>query len=110
MLTDYALGPLIAAAPDLVGFQNDETMATLLCRTLGGGILAATSITRAEGALVPLLPFKLHLAGDVVGGLLAMSAPWLFGFAHNAKARNTFLAIGAATFLAGNLTQSQEML
>lgn len=109
ILTDYALSPLVAAAPEIFGFQKESSAATLLCRMLGGGILAATSVTRAEGALVPIVPFKAHLAGDFAGALFTMGAPWLLGFADNAKARNTFLGLGAVILMAGSLTQTEEM-
>ena len=109
MMTDYALGPLVASAPDLFGFAKEASIPTLLCRMIGGGIIAATSVTRAEGALVPIVPFKAHLAGDFAGGLFALGAPWLLGFANNVKARNTFLGMGAIILMAGSLTQPEEM-
>ncbi len=109
MMTDYAFGPLIALAPNLLGFDKQASIPTLLCRYVGGGILAATSVTRAEGALLPIIPWKLHLAGDVAGGLFALGAPWLLGFSNNAAARNTFLGMGAIILTATSLSQTEEM-
>ena len=107
LMTDYMFGPAIAAAPGLFGFR-DEPIANLLCRVIGGGILAATSLTNAKGALLPIVPMTAHLAGDVANGVFVLSAPWLFGFSENTRARNTFLAIGAVSLLAGSLTRTEE--
>lgn len=59
--------------------------------------------------MVKIIPFKAHLTVDAVAAITALSAPWLFGFAKNAKARNTFLAIGATLLTTGLLTKPEEM-
>ena len=106
IMTDYMLGPLLAAAPDILGFR-DEKLATFLCRAIGGGVVVATSLTNAKGALLPIVPLTLHLAGDVAGGVFALGAPTLFGI-KNPRARGTFFALAAATILAGTLTRTTE--
>jgi hypothetical protein len=55
------------------------------------------------------MPYKAHLAIDTLGGLTALTAPWLFGFAKNRKARNTFLVMGVFGLIAGLLSQPDEM-
>ncbi|QDA61180.1 SPW repeat domain-containing protein [Hymenobacter jejuensis] len=105
---DYAYAPLAAAAPRLFGFEKEKT-ATLLCQILGGGVLLNTLFTRAEWGAVKTIPFKVHLATDVIAGALTMAAPWLFGFAKNKPARNTFLALGGTSLVAGLITQPEEM-
>lgn len=105
---DYAAAPLVAAAPALLGFRDDKTPATL-GYVLGSGILALTACTRAEWGLVKAIPYKTHLALDVVTALTSLSAPWLLGFSHNKKARNTFLAIGATLLTTGLLSERKEM-
>lgn len=106
--TDYSYVPLVAAAPDLVGFR-EERAATTLCYVLSSSVLVSSLFTRAEWGLVRVIPYKAHLAFDALGGLTALSAPWLFGFAKNRKARNTFLAIGVFGLLAGLLSKPEEM-
>ncbi|MCK8493833.1 MULTISPECIES: SPW repeat domain-containing protein [Spirosoma] len=106
--TDYSYIPLVAAAPVLASFENEPTAVTLT-RVLSGSILASSLFTRAEWGLVKALPFKAHLAADTAVGVLAASAPWLFGFANNTRARNTFLAIGAFGIMAGLLSKPEEM-
>ena len=104
--TDYLLGSLVAAAPELFDFK-EEKLATTLCRALGGGIVVATGLTNAKGAVLPVVPLTMHLAGDVAGGVLAAGAPFLFGF-RNPRARATFLAVAAATILTGLMTRTTE--
>jgi len=106
--TDYSYTPLVASAPDLVGFTDDK-VATTLCHVLSGTILVSSLFTRAEWGPIRVMPYKAHLAIDTVGGLTALTAPWLFGFAKNKKARNTFLVMGVFGLIAGLLSQPDEM-
>ncbi len=106
--TDYSYIPLVATAPETVGFTDNET-ATTLCRVLSGGILASSLFTRAEWGLFKTMPYKTHLTLDTLNGALAVAAPWLFGFSKNTRARNTFLAIGAFGLMAGLLSKPGEM-
>lgn len=91
-----------------MGFADDKKPAAL-ARVLAGGILASSLLTRAEWGAAKVLPFKAHLAADTAVGLLALGAPWLFGFAGDTRARNTFLAMGALGTMAGLLSQPEEM-
>lgn len=106
--TDYSYIPMVAAAPSLVGFEDEKT-ATTLCRVASGAILASSLLTRAEWGAFKVMPYKTHLMLDVAVGLFSLSAPWLFGFANNAKARNTFLAMAAMGIAAGTLSKPEEM-
>lgn len=106
--TDYTYIPLVASAPYLVGFSENKT-ATTLCYVLSSTILASSLVTRAEWGVFKLVPYKAHLVLDVVGGLAGLSAPWLFGFAKDRKARNTFIAAGLFGLMAGLLSKPEEM-
>ena len=106
--TDYSYIPTVAAAPSLVGFTDEQT-ATQLTRVLSGSILVSSLLTRAEWGLLKVLPYKAHLVADTAVGALALSAPWLFGFASNTRARNTFLVMGAFGLMAGLLSKPEEM-
>lgn len=46
---------------------------------------------------------------EVVYRPRAASAPWLFGFADDDRARNTFLVMSVADVLAGTLSRPEEM-
>jgi hypothetical protein len=106
--TDYSYIPLVSSAPHLVGFTDNKT-ATTLCYVLSSTILASSLVTRAEWGLFKVMPYKAHLVLDTVGGLTALTAPWLFGFAKDKKARNTFIAAGLFGLMAGLLSKPEEM-
>ncbi|MGI4022432.1 MAG: SPW repeat domain-containing protein [Janthinobacterium lividum] len=105
---DYAYAALTAALPELVGFEGEEK-AKLLARIISGGTFAYTLLTHAEWGLLKVIPFKIHLITDFTAGVFAISAPWIFKFAENKKARNTFLALGLTSVVASLLTQPEEM-
>lgn len=114
VLADYPYLLAVSTAPETVGFAEDSPTATALCRAIGGGVLATSLLTRAEWGVVRVLPYKAHLAKahlaiDLGTSLFALAAPWLFGFAKNEKARNTFLAMGAVGLVAGALCKPEEM-
>jgi hypothetical protein len=73
-----------------MGFTENKA-ATTLCHVLSGTVLVSSLFTRAEWGPIPIMPYKAHLAIDTLGGLTALTAPWLFGFAKNRKARNTLV-------------------
>ncbi|MVN21427.1 SPW repeat domain-containing protein [Mucilaginibacter arboris] len=101
--------PVTALAPELFGFEEEQT-AKLLCRIQAGSALVSDLLTKAEWGLFKIIPFKTHLAIDVAMGAFSLAAPWLFGFSKNTKACNTFLAMGAAGIVAGLLTEPKEIL
>jgi hypothetical protein len=105
---DYGYAALFSAGPEIVGFTDEET-AALLSRIVGGKVLLTSLLTRYELGVIRVLPFKAHLAADVVLGLLTLSAPFMFGFSRNKKARNFFVGMGAFSVMAGLLTDPKEM-
>ncbi len=107
-LSDYSYIPLVALSPELAGFADEEKAANL-ARILSGNILLSSLFTRAEWGLVKVIPFKMHLAADTAVGAFALAAPWLFGFAHNTRARDAFLVAGAFGMMAGLLSEPEEM-
>jgi hypothetical protein len=105
---DYAYGAVVAVLPELVKFKQEQKAVTL-CRALAGGALLYSLLTKAEWGVARVLPFKKHLIIDFTTSLFALGAPWLLGFAGNAKARNTLLAVGLAGLSASALTQPDEL-
>lgn len=107
-MVDWAYIPTVAGLPAAVGFDRDDVPARL-ARLLSGGVLLSTLFTRAEWGAVRVIPFKAHLAMDAAASAVAVAAPWLFGFADDARARNTFVAVGLAGLVVGALTRPEEM-
>jgi hypothetical protein len=105
---DYAYSAAVAFLPELANFKDNKT-ATTLCRTLAGGALLYSMLTKAEWGVAKVIPFKTHLAIDFTTSLFALAAPWLLGFSGNAKARNAVLGVGLAGLTASVLTQPDEM-
>jgi hypothetical protein len=105
---DYGYAALITAAPELVGYKDEKTAAGL-SRVVGSAVTATSLLTRYELGAVRVLPFKAHLAADIAAGLFTATAPWLFGFSHNTRARNVFLGMGLFSVMAGLITDSDEM-
>ena len=108
-VADYLYAPLTFAAPKVAGFE-DEDKAVTICQVVGAGLMASTLLTKAEWGVCKVLPFKAHLALDVAVSLFSLAAPWLFGFAKNAKARNTFIAMGTVGAIVTSLTEPKEMM
>ena len=106
--TDYSYVPGVLAAPRLAGFTGDATPARLT-RAFAGAIALSSVFTRAEWGVVKVMPYTAHLALDAGVGAFALAAPWVFGFAGDRRARNTFLAMGVVGLLAGLLSRPEEM-
>ena len=109
ILTDYPYIATVSSAPTLFGFE-DEKAAVMATRVFSGTILASSILTRAEWGWLRVMPYKTHLGLDVMGGVGALAAPWLFGFSHNEKARNTFIAMGIFGILAGTFRARKKCL
>ena len=107
-LIDYHYAVIASAAPRLAGFQEEQTAANL-ARAVGGSVMLYSLFTSYERGLVKEIPYKTHLMLDFVGGVASLAMPWLFGFAHNTRARNTFLALGAFSVAASLLSEADEM-
>jgi len=69
----------------------------------------AQADSRAERGFLRVMPYKAQPTLNPLGGITALSAPWLLGFSQNARARNTFLVMGTFGLIAGLLSEPQEM-
>jgi hypothetical protein len=107
-IADYSYVPSVMAAPNLARFTDDTTPARL-SRAFAATSLVNTLFTRAEWGVVRALPYKAHLAIDAVSGVAAIAAPWMFGFANDRRARNTFLAMGLTTLAVTLMSRPEEM-
>lgn len=101
-LVDYLWGALVFATPWALGLTG--TTAGVLLMVFGVAAWAYSFATDYEWGVVPMLSVPAHLAIDGAGGLFLMAAPWLFGFAE--EARWPYLAFGGFSVLASLVTRT----
>lgn len=78
---DYMYSILLINAPWIFRF-NDGTVAEWLPVLMGVAMIFLSLFTHYEGGVLRALSFKVHLLLDVTGGLILLTAPWLFRFSH----------------------------
>lgn len=105
---DYLYVLALVAAPFLIGF-TDVREAAFAAWAFATVVLVITLLTRAEWGVWRVLPYRIHLLGDVLGSLFMIVAPWLLGFANLAGSRNTFLGFGIFGLVAVALSKPEEM-
>lgn len=79
-ITDYLTGTLLIIAPYVFGFANGGPE-QWLPQMLGAMTIVMSLLTRYELSAAKVIPLRVHLTVDVIGGLLLAVSPWLFGFA-----------------------------
>jgi hypothetical protein len=79
-IIDYLTGALLLVAPYLFGFATGG-IEQWLPQLLGAMIIVMSLLTRYELSIAKVIPLKVHLGVDVLGGILLAASPWLFGFA-----------------------------
>jgi hypothetical protein len=78
-IIDYLTGALLIIAPYLFGFANGN-IEQWLPQLLGALTLIMSLFTNYELSATKVIPLKVHLAVDVISGVLLAASPWLFGF------------------------------
>lgn len=105
---DYIIAIALLAAPNLFGFAEYGGAAVMVPRVLGVAILLMALTTRFELGLLKIIPMPVHLMADVIGGLLLVASPWLFGFADlPANAWTPHVIVGLLVTGAGMMTERQ---
>jgi hypothetical protein len=79
-ILDYLTGGLLLVAPWVFGFANGG-IAQWLPMVLGAATIGMSLLTRYELGVVRIIPLRVHLAVDVMAGLVLAVSPWVFGFA-----------------------------
>lgn len=90
---DYLVGIFLIATPRLFGFahRGPESLVPVL---LGLATLAYSLFTQYEFGVFRLLPFRVHLKLDVLGGILMVIAPWVFNFAQRVWPPHFLIGVG----------------
>ena len=94
-VSDYLVGLLLLAAPNLLGFAEAGGAAVWIPRVVGLMILLQALMTDYELGLVKMLPIAMHLMADYAVGLFLLASPWLFGFSDRSRdATITVIVVG----------------
>jgi hypothetical protein len=104
---DYLYAAAALAAPKVGGFE-DEPKAKLVCQAHAIATFKTSALTDYELGIIKKIPFKVHLMIDAGAAVFGLAAPWLFGFAHNKRARNTILGLAIFELLAVAMSKKDE--
>ena len=102
-LADFSYVPLVFAAPNIFGFENNK-QAALICRVFSVSALAYSLCTDAKWGAIKLIPYKVHAGSDVASGILAFGAAMLPKINQDKAARNTFIVMGLTGLIVDTLS------
>jgi hypothetical protein len=106
-VVDYLTIGTLLTLPRVLGFSQKLTDAIT---TLALGQLGYTLMTRHEGGVVRVLPFKAHLVMDAVGGAGLATLPWTLGEDDDDTAKVTCAAMGAFEVMAAAMTEPRSQV
>lgn len=78
---DYPVAVALMGLPFLLGLGESSPFALWLSVATGIAAFVLTVLTDHHLGLIRVLPYKLHLAVDLIVGLTFLAAPFIFGFA-----------------------------
>ena len=76
---DYPVALGLIAMPSVLGLGATNPAAFWLSVIVGVGALIVTLLTDHQFGVVRILPFRLHLAIDLIAGLIFLVAPFVLG-------------------------------
>jgi SPW repeat-containing protein len=103
-IIDYLWGLSLLASPWVLGYA-DVPAARWLAVVFGAGAILYSMITVYELGLLRILPMRLHLIVDGVGGAFLAASPFLFGFAD--RVFWPHLAFGLFSVVASLITRTE---
>lgn len=107
-MLDYPGGVALIAAPWIFGFSDVGGAAVTVPVVLGILILLQSVVTDYEFGLARILPLRLHLLVDVLGGLFLALTPVLFSTTDDGLgAWLPHVVVGLGLVLAGLLTERE---
>ncbi|WP_299649768.1 hypothetical protein [uncultured Tateyamaria sp.] len=105
---DYPVALGLIAAPFVLGIGMDNAIAFALSIATGIAALLLTALTDHETGLLPVLPYKFHLAVDALVGAAFVAAPFLFGFTGLDMAY--YLVIGSTVLAVVGLHKGDDVI
>jgi len=105
-IMDYFMGVLLISMPWLFGFSENgaETWVPVV---LGAGVLLYSMLTDYETSVARIIPFRIHLTLDMLGGAFLAASPWLFGF--NDRVYLPHVIVGVLEILAALMAQTHPV-
>lgn len=104
-ILDYIIGLALVISPLVFRFNTSGAEANTPI-ILGFALLVYSMFTNYELGLFKLLPFKIHLGLDVVGGIFLAASPWLLQFSDHVWIPH--LVIGLVEIGAAMITSTTE--
>lgn len=95
---DYVASGVFALAPAIFMIEGVPP-AVMGCYVISGALLVVSLMTRYPLGVVPLVPFTVHGAAELLGAPVIVAYPWIAGFERFAVARNFYIVAGAGVFL-----------
>ena len=102
---DYATVAAFLNAPMVFGFHGTPAA---IAYWLAGIHLLMTGCTDFPVGFFMWIPFKVHGVIELLAGIFMLVAPWIFGFAQDAAARNFFVAMAIILLVVVALTDYSQ--
>jgi hypothetical protein len=103
---DYPVALGLIAMPTLLGLGATNPLAFWLSVVVGFGALIVTLLTDHQFGLFRVLPFKVHLAVDLLAGHTFLAAPFVLGFSGLEAAY--YWVLGATVVVVVGLNAPEE--
>ena len=102
---DYPVAIALIVLPTILGLGQSHELAFWLATVTGVAALILTIFTDHGTGLIPILPYKFHLAVDFIVALVFIVAPFILGFTGLDAA--FYWINGAAVFVVVGLQQPE---
>lgn len=104
-IADYCLGASFLLAPYLFGFSG-MYFAHDVFTVLGFAVLGYSLLTDYRRSLAKAIPLTMHMTFDVIVGVFAVLAPWVYGYREELTAPQIAVhwILGLGTIAAAILT------
>lgn len=106
-ILDYLLAILFIAVPWLFGFYGGG-VSTNVFVCFGVAIVIYSLFTHYETGIIRIIPVRIHLMIDILGGLILATSPWVLGFADHVFLPH--LILGLLSIGAGLTTEKEPRL
>ncbi|TDF37563.1 hypothetical protein EYS14_15575 [Alteromonadaceae bacterium M269] len=79
-ILDYAAAVALIILPFILGLEEQSPLAHWISVIAGVGLIGYSLLTEYTFSLAKMIPFKVHLALDIVAAVFFVIAPFVLGF------------------------------